>query len=149
MKKVFNVLIFALFVGLMSACSLGEYGSNTVRTMNLTPDVVWIDMSLKDFEFLGEVKVDIKYRTYMEVFKVYDAINGEAYNRRMIRSVRFAGDKGVALSPAIQKATYKVIDKFPNADYYVPVSTDKRVEKMFMGRNTEEVVTFKVYKQRN
>jgi hypothetical protein len=148
MRKVLNCIICLLLIGLMNACSLGQYSSNTVRTANLTPEIVKLDLTMNDFELLGEVKVEVQYRTYFNSINVYETINGETYNRRVTRRVHFAGDRGIRLSLPIQKATYKLIDKYPDADYYVPVSTDKQIEKMFLGRHTKEVVTFKVYKQK-
>lgn len=147
MKRILKYVLCALIVGIMSACSVGQYSSNTVRTADFTPGIVKLDLTMNDFEFQGEVKVEVEYRTYFNVLNVYETINGETYNRRVSRSVRFAGDKGIRLSLPIQKATYKVIDTYPTADYYVPVFTDKQIERMFMGSRAKEVVTFKVYKQ--
>ncbi|MDP4240296.1 MAG: hypothetical protein Q8904_12585 [Bacteroidota bacterium] len=148
MKRVLNYVICALFIGLMSACSIGQYSSNTVRTADFAPGFVKLDLTMNDFELLGEVKVTVEYRTYFNAINVYETINGEAYNRRVSRRVHFAGDRGIRLSLPIQKATYKVIDQFPNGDYYVPVFTDKQIEGQFLGRHTKEIVTFKVYKQK-
>lgn len=148
MKRFLNYAICALVIGLMSSCGVGQFSSNTVRTADFTPGIVKLDLTMNDFEFLGEVKVEVEYRTYFNAINVYETINGEAYNRRISRFVHFAGVKGIRLSLPIQKATYKVIDKYPDADYYVPVFTDKQMEKMFLGCHTKEVVTFKVYKQK-
>lgn len=147
MNRFLKYVFCALIIGIMSACSVGQYSSNTIRTTDFTPGIVKLDLTMNDFEFQGEVKVEVEYRTYFNSINVYETINGEAYNRRVTRSVHFAGDRGIRLSLPIQKATYKVIDIYPNADYYVPVFTDKQVERMFMGSRTKEVVTFKVYKQ--
>jgi len=148
MKRVLNYVICALIIGIMSACSVGQYSSNSVRTVDFTPGIVKLNLTMNDFQFLGEVKVDVEYRTYFNSINVYETINGETYNRRVSRSVHFVGDRGISLSIPIQKATYKVVDKYPDADYYVPVFTDKQIENMFMGSHTKEVVTFKIYKQK-
>jgi len=146
--KFLKYVVCALIIVIMSACSVGQYNSNTVRTADFTPGIVKLDLTMNDFEYLGEVKVEVEYRTYFGSLNVYETINGEPYNRRVTRHVHFAGDRGIRLSLPIQKATYKLIDKYPDADYYVPVFTDKQIEKMFMGSHTKEIVTFKVYKQK-
>jgi hypothetical protein len=148
MKNLFKIIICVAIVGFFSACSIGQHTYNTARTTNLSPDIVRLDLSLSDFEFLGEVKVNVEYRTYLKGIMVYETINGEPYNRRVSRHVSFAGKSPVFLSFPIRKATYKVIETYPDADYYVPVFTDKVKENFFLGSRIKEEVVFKVYKQK-
>jgi hypothetical protein len=148
MKKVIKCLIGVLLIGLMSACSVGQYNSNSVKTMDFTPNVVRLEMTLNDFILLGEVRVDVSYRTYLSAFNVFETINGQDYNRRVSNRVNFTGARAVKLSKPIQRATYKVIELFPDADYYVPVFTEKQIDGLFLGRHTKEAVTFKAYKQK-
>ena len=131
----------------MSACTVGQHTYNTVGT-NFDPKVVRIEMNVKDFELLGEVSVSVEYRTYFGSIVVFDKVNDEPYNNRITRHVHFIGNHEMDLSSSIQKATYKVIERYPNADYYVPVLTEKKVDGMFLGSNIKEEVRFKVYKQK-
>ncbi len=148
MRGVIKYLLSIVIIGIMSSCSVGQYSSKGVKSVDFAPDIVKLDLTMNDFEYQGEVKVDVEYRSYFNSIIVYELINGEAYNRRLVRNVRFAGQKGMRLSFPIQMATYKLIEKFPNADYYTPVYSEKQVEKMFMGSRTKESATFKVYKQK-
>ena len=43
-------------------------------------------------------------------------------------------------------ALYKVVEEYPEADYYVPVIKQTEVERMFLGKFTKESVTLKAYK---
>lgn len=147
MKTLIKTIITAIIsIAFFSSCSIGQHNYNTVKTSNFSPDIVRLDLSWSDLELVGEVKVDVEYRTYLGAFKVYDAVNGEDYSKRFSRHVGFSGKSNMRLSLPIRKATYKVIDTYPGADYYVPVFRDKKVEKMFLGSKVKEEVTFKVYK---
>lgn len=148
MKNLFKIIICVAITVILSACSIGQHTYNTARTTDFSPDLVRLDLSLSDFEFLGEVKVNVAYRTYLKGIMAYETINGEPYNRRVSRHVSFVGKSPVFLSLPIRKATYKVIETYPDADYYVPVFTDKVTENLFLGSRIKEEVLFKVYKQK-
>lgn len=148
MKRIARYVAYITITVFMISCSMGSYYANTVRTMDLAPGLVKLDLTMADFEYIGSVKVDVSYRTYLSGIMVYDTINHLPYDRRVTRTVHFTGDKGMYLSLPIQKATYKVVDTYPQADYYVPIYRDKQTEKMFLGSRTTESVIFKVYKQK-
>lgn len=103
-------------------------------------------MNLNNFEVLGDVEVSVQYRTYLGCIHLFDKVNDEPYNNRITQQVRFVGYGEMGLSIPIQKATYKVIKTFPNADYYVPILTEKKVEGMLFGSFISEKVQFRVYK---
>lgn len=147
MKSLLKIFICVAVIGMLSACSIiGQHSYNTAMTTDLSPDIVRLDLSLSDFEFLGEVKVNVEYHTYLKGIIAYETINGEVYNRRLSRYVNFAGKSPVSLSLPLRKATYKVIETYPDADYYVPVFTDRISENLFLGSRIKEEAVFKVYK---
>ena len=43
---------------------------------------------------------------------------------------------------------YKVVDEYPQADYYVPTVKKTEVERMFMGKFVKESVVIKAYQLR-
>jgi hypothetical protein len=146
MKNLFKIFICVAITGIFSACSIGQHTYNATRTTDLSPDIVRLDLTLSDFEFLGEVNINVEYRTYLKGITVYESINGEVYNRRLSRHVSFAGKSPVVLSFPLRKATYKVIETYPDADYYVPVFTDRISDNLFLGSRIKEEAVFKVYK---
>jgi len=145
MNKRIIYLICLISIGLMSACTVGLHSFNTVGT-SFDPNSMRIEVNMNNFDLLGEVEVSVIYRTYFGSIVVFDQINDEPFNKRLTRDVNFIGNREMNLSSSIKKATYKVLEKFPNADYYVPVFKEKKIDGMFLGSNIKEVVRFKVYK---
>ena len=74
-----------------------------------------------------------------------DRINGIDYNFRDVKIVELEGNTNIKLNGNIKKALYKVIDEYPNADYYVPVVKKTEIEKMFLGKYKKESVVIKAY----
>ena len=52
----------------------------------------------------------------------------------------------IKLNVNVKMALYKVVEEYPDADYYVPVIKKTEVERMFLGRYVKESVTIKAYK---
>lgn len=146
MKNLLKIVICVAITGIFSACSIGQHTYYAAKTTDLSPDIVRLNLSLSDFEFLGEVKINVEYRTYLKGIMVYESINGEVYNRRLCRHVNFAGKSPVFLSFPLRKAAYKVIETYPDADYYIPVFTNGISENLFLGSRIKEEAVFKVYK---
>lgn len=146
MKNLLKIVICVAITVIFSACSIGQHTYNAAKTTDLSPDIVRLNLSLSDFEFLGEVKINVEYRTYLKGIMVYESINGEVYNRRLSRHVSFEGKSPVSLSLPLRKATYKVIETYPDADYYVPVFTNGISENLFLGSRIKEEAVFKVYR---
>ena len=137
--------ICALSIGLLSACTVGLHTYQTVGS-KFDPKITRIEMNVSDLELLGEVKVSAQYRTYFGSICVFDKVNEDAFNIRITRQVHFVGNGEMNLSSAIQLASYKVIDQYPDADFYVPVLSERSIDGMFLGAITKEEVRFKVYK---
>lgn len=95
---------------------------------------------------MGEVSIDIDYKTYLGVILHIERINGELYDLRKVDRVRFTGPLGLNLSPLLQRATYKVTDSYPAADYFVVSKTRRITQRMFLGSIVKEEATIKAYK---
>lgn len=143
-----------LLIGLVSMALLGltscrgVYQYNNVRTMDMSPTEVRLDLQLDDFELLGETSITVDTRTYLGIFRKIDSINGEEYNFREVRKVKLVGWNHIDLSPTLKKAAYKIVEEYPDADYYVPVYKKREIERLFLGRYQKETAVIKAYKVR-
>ena len=118
---------------------------SAVQSASFVPDYVRVDANINDYEQLGETTVTIESREYLGFISKIDRINGIDYNFRDVKIVELEGNTNIKLNGNIKKALYKVIDEYPNADYYVPVVKKTEVEKMFLGKYKKESVVIKAY----
>ena len=144
MKKLFKY-IFILFV-VSSFTSCGIITTKTMRTGTFMPNDVRLDLSLDDFELLGEMEVSVKYSKYLGIIPRYDEINGEAYAKRNRNSVNLVGMKNFYLGEKIDEAMYMAHVKIPDADFLIPVNMIVEKEKMFLGKKIKKTVKVKAYK---
>ncbi len=124
----------------------GVYQYNRTRAMDMSPTEVRLDLQLEDFELLGESCITVDTRTYLGIFRTIDSINGEEYNFRDVKKVKLVGWNHMHLSPALKKAAYKIVEEYPEADYFVPVYKKKELERLFLGRYQREMAVIKAYK---
>lgn len=145
MIKYRNLFLSLCVMLLLASCGV-QYNYNRVKSTSLTPDVVRLNLDLENFELLGETKISVNYRTYLGFITSLDSINDRAYNRRAIDKVAFKGFKDFRIPRYLKKAAYKVIEAYPDADYYVPAYTHTSILKLFLGRSTEREMVIKAYK---
>lgn len=129
----------------MSSC-IGTYNTKSSRTASFYPNLVWYELTSDDMELLGEMEISISYRRYLGIFRVYDKINGEDVNRRVINTVSLYGDKNVPLSHILKRALYEVHIQYPEADFLIPVFETEQKEIMFLGRRVEKRAKIRAYK---
>jgi len=129
----------------MSSC-IGTYNTKSSRTASFYPNLVWYELTSDDMELLGEMEISISYRRYLGIFRVFDKINGEDVNRRVINTVSLYGDKNVPLSPILKRALYEVHIQYPDADFLIPVFETEQKETMFLGRRVEKRAKIRAYK---
>lgn len=146
MMMKLNKLFLSLFVILLFASCGVQYESTRVKSTSMTPDEVRLNLDLSNFELLGETEVSVDYRTYLGFINCLDSVNHEAYNRRIVNKVKLKGHKDFSLPRYLNRAAYKVVEAFPEADYYVPMYTRKKILKMFLGRQSEQAIVIKAYK---
>ena len=110
----------------------------------LRPDIVRLYMTMDDYQYLGDVTIDVEYKTYLGMFRKILTVNGEPYDPRFYRETNISFTHFVKLGP-LNKALYKVADTYPNADYLMPASSSDNIEHMFGGRIHHRSMTIKVY----
>ncbi|MBQ8223686.1 MAG: hypothetical protein IJZ87_10175 [Bacteroidales bacterium] len=146
MKRILLTLTMITFVVLsFSSCS-GLRQVSGVQSASFAPDYVRVEANINDYTQLGETTVSIEYREYLGFINKIDKVNGEYYNFRDVKIVELEGETNIKLNGDIKMALYKVVEEYPNADYYVPVMKQSEVERMFLGKFVKESVTIKAYK---
>lgn len=138
-KVLYISLVLAMFA--LSGC-----GTLTKSEM-FTPGQVQLNLDMDDLEYLGESKIELTYRRYARFIKVIDTVNQEPYDRTNVKEVSLYSQLGIAaLSPEINKAAYKLVEEFPDAAYFQPVSLTKTKERLFLGSLNKVEAVVKAYK---
>lgn len=142
MKRTLYAWLLALPLLILSSCVSQQninknYGS-------FRPDQIRLEMSMADYNYLGDVTVEVEYKTYLGIFHKLLTVNGEPYNPRFVTKTNIRMNQRVSLG-YMKKALYKVTDLYPNADFILPVSEQEIIEHMPMGRIKKRTMTFKVF----
>lgn len=141
---IYGLFCLCIFIG-ASSCS-GLYDYTKANTASFVPKDVRLNMDMNDFELLGATSMSISFRNYFGIFHMIDEVNGQTYDRRNIKKVDWYGHKDFPVAGRINKATYKVVEEYPNADYYVPMYSNRQVMRMFLGKRVKQELIIKAYK---
>jgi hypothetical protein len=139
------LLPILLFVAVIGTSCVSQH--NVERNYSeFKPDQVRLYMTMDDYQYLGDVIVDVEYTTYLGIFRKIKTVNGEPYDPRFyhVTNIGFRGNINRKLG-ALKKALYKVTETYPNADYIMPASYNDVVEHMFAGRTHKRSMVVKVY----
>ena len=144
MKKSFLIVMAAAALLVCTSCN-GLRTVQKAKSFSMTPDFVKMDMNFDNMQLLGTTTISIETRTYLGIFTAVDKVNGETFIRRNQPSATLAGD-GLQVCGNMHYALVKVLDEYPNADYYVPVSTTTTTNKLFLGKAQTKTMVVKAYK---
>ncbi len=139
------LLPILLFVAVLGTSCVSQH--NVERNYSeFKPDQVRLYMTMDDYQYLGDVTIDVEYTTYLGIFRKIRTVNGEPYDPRFYHEthIGFKGNIDASLG-ALHKALYKVTETYPNADYIMPASYNDVVEHMFGGRHHKRSMVVKVY----
>ena len=136
-----RVLYISLILALFTLSGCGTLTKSKV----FAPNKVQLNLGMDDLEYLGEVKIDMTYRTYLGFIKVIDTVNDEVYDRTNSKEV-YLYSQIIPLSTDINKAAYKVLEKYPDATYFQPVSLTKVKDRLFLGSKNRVEAVVKAYK---
>lgn len=138
MKKIKNIFIIVLLAIVATSCG-------TVTRMNtLSPDRVELQINMNDLEYLGETEVSVAYDKYVGIFTSINEINGEVYNPAEVQVVNLEG-LNFSLEKHLNKATYKVIEDFPQATYYQVIYKKKTKDRLFLGSTVKISAVIRAY----
>lgn len=115
-----------------------------VNKQSYSPDVTQLNLQMSDLEYLGETEISVVYDTYLGIFTRIDQINGVKYDGKVKEFANLHTNR--PLSRKLVRATPKVLEEFPEANYYIV--TRQTVEKQLLFLGSEKVVkaTVKAYK---
>ena len=146
-NKIKGFLFLSVITLFLSSCAV--YTSRNIKTGTTMPNDVRLNMTLDDYEFLGETQVEAEYHKYLGFITYVNTINGEpvSNNDNYVylsgkRHIRVAGSK------QITKALYKAYKEFPNADFIMPTMSTKEVQQLFLGKKIKVTAKIKAYKIR-
>ncbi len=132
--KLFAICAIALFA---TSC-----GSIT-KTQPYSFDQVRLEMNMNDLAYLGEDEVSVEYSTYLfGLIKKTEKVNGEFYNSSLQKRLTIPG----VYDADLELATYKLVEKFPTADYFQVVVSSHSKDKLFLGDLNVKTAKVKAYK---
>ena len=142
MKKriIFPILLLIAVIG-TSCVSQHNVEKNYSE---LRPDIVRLYMTMDDYQYLGDVTIDIEYKTYLGIFRKILTVNGEPYDPRFYHNTQISFTHKIKLG-LLRKSLYKVAETYPEADYLMPVSFNDIVEHMPGGRIHKQTLVIKAY----
>lgn len=124
-------ILFLLVLGalVLSSCS-------TITKSSYCPDRSQLNISMADLDYLGEVEISVDYESYLGIFSTIKAINGADYDpsvttRGAIVMSNYAGAK---LLPMLNRASYYVYEKYPQAEYFIVTRQNSEQSILFLGR---------------
>ncbi len=140
-SKIKLYISFVLTIFLLSSCG------TLTKSKTYAPGQVQLNIDMADLEYLGETKIDVTYRTYLGFIRVIDSVNGEVYDQTNIQEAKLCSQIGSSLlTGPINKATTKLIKKYPDATYFQPISQTKIKERLFLGSQVTVKALVKAYK---
>ena len=146
MKKVLLFLLPMFMMAFVSCSSMRTLEKAPAGSM--TPEVR-LNISLDDIEYLGESNISVSSRTYFGCIKQIDMVNGEVFDRHNNTTTSLMGNLDIKLHGDIALAAGKVIQDYPEADYFVPASYKDEVTNLFLGKLSTKTMVIKAYKYKN
>lgn len=137
------------YMTLLLAVVLFGTSCSVTRHATYAPSSVRLDLQMSDFEYLGDAEISIDYRTYIGgAIRVIDDINGQPYDGKEIRRTNLSGKSAPSqrLKGLLRRASFKVLEDYPQADYCMVVNQEKRTERLFLGNEIHCRAVIKVYK---
>ncbi|MCB9335588.1 MAG: hypothetical protein H6586_05525 [Flavobacteriales bacterium] len=143
-KAIFAVAVISL---LFSSCAV--YTARNIKTGTTMPDIVRLNLTLDDYEFVGVTEIEAEYHRYLGLITYVNTINGKPVSNND-NYVFLRGRKHiqVAGSRQLTKALYKAYKEFPDADFLMPTMSTAQVQQMFLGRKVKVSAKVKAYKIR-
>jgi hypothetical protein len=147
------IAVLGLLAVVTSSCTTV---SKTTRNSTFAPDRVELRINMQDLQLLGSVEISVAYDTYLfGSITTLRAVNGEPYQPYVLKNeTRIDGVNGGILSNLhlgrmMDRATYKVVEEYPDADYFQVVYTKQEVKPLFLGNEIKQTALIKAYSFKN
>ena len=144
MRK-FSLIIVAIAAAFtLSSCG-GVRMSHKAPSTALAPSSVRVNVDNSKIRCLGEVTVTVNSTVYLGIIRDIKTINGETYDFRNVKTTSLVGKKGFYYPSVLNKATYKVVETYPQADFYEPAYVTKERHSMFLGHTETVTMVIRAY----
>ena len=140
MKILKYIICIAVLALGLSSCSITRYKA-------YSPSTTQLNLQMADLKYLGEVEISVEYRKYLGILTVIDNVNGKAYDSQDIKYFPIYSSNGLTdeLMPQLQMASAKVLEVYPDADYFMVTAQTKTKQQLFLGSNISAKARIKAY----
>lgn len=138
--RLFTAVVIAT---LLASCATTRHNSTY---SNVDPTEVRLNIDMHDMECLGEVEISITEEIYLGFIKSTRYVNGQKYQGWNKTTTSLAGTTWDKSAKGMEKATYKVLEKFPKADFYKVVRQSVKTQRMFGMKEVSRTATIKAYR---
>jgi hypothetical protein len=145
-----NICFLSLFF--LASCG----GTNITKSYQGKPFNANFDVRLfwSDFEYIDEIEAEITYTQYFGgLFRFYN--EGRFNNRQTVTYLNFNGANFLPINGLlinnnayIARALYDAVEKHPEAEFVIPISTKTETVSMFLGSKRKFTVRAKLYKMK-
>lgn len=138
MKK-FQFIIIATLALILQSCGTATFN----RTFS--PQITQLHLLMSDLEYVGETEIEVTYSSYLGFIKNIHTVNGKEYDGTHKQIVRLDPNWNGSMGK-LNRATYKVLQKFPEARYFQVLRRTKTKERLFLGSTVTEKAIVRAYK---
>jgi hypothetical protein len=138
MRHIYRYLLAAALIVSLSACSV-------TRHRPYSMDGTRLNVTMDDLEYLGETEISVDYRKYIGFISVIDAINGKVYDRVETKKLELS-NVPEGLYRYLDRASYKLVEDFPEADYYIVTMQKISRTRLFLGSDITVRARIKAYR---
>ena len=132
-----------LLCGLLALCCAA---CSVTRTRTYAPASTKLDLQMSDLNYIGQTEISVDFRTYLGFIRVTDALNGTPYDGREQLIARVGGDgTHQQLRGKLRRAAVKLLEEFPDADYFVVVKQIRHKNRLFLGAEITDKAVVKAY----
>ena len=139
---------FAVALVLMSAVSCGVVNRSAYK-----PSTSQLNIMMSDLEYLGQTEISITYDTYLGIFSRIRKINGDDFDPGVVQRANLLGSQDAILRDRLgrklNRASYRVFEQFPDADYFIVSRQVSRKTVLILGKEVESTATVKAYRFKN
>ena len=138
MRHIYRYLLAAALIVSLSACSV-------TRHRPYSMDGTRLNVTMDDLEYLGDTEISVDYRKYIGFISVIDAINGKVYDRVETKKLELS-NVPEGLYRYLDRASYKLVEDFPEADYYIVTMQKISRTRLFLGSDITVRARIKAYR---
>lgn len=140
MKALKFIICAMLLATTLASCSVTRYKA-------YTPTQTQLNLQMDDLHYLGETEITVEYRRYFGLITQIDKINGNVYERKEVKLFPIFSNNNMTddLMPNLQIASYKLLEVFPDADYFIVANQSAEKYQLFLGSQVTAKAKVKAY----